>query len=323
MAQDIFAITLKEKSVKLDAATRRGKLTFSVGNTLADRAVKARAQAVPSGGTKAEWLKTAPETQVLPPSTTQQVTVEIAAPEEVAAGSYGFVLRVADDDRPDDYASSGPPASFEVGARPVKPPTPWKKWLLVALVALVVLGGGAWVLVCKVFGKCGTTALAFGEDCVMDDPAAKPCGNELVCAALPTTGATCRRVGGVACAHPTDCASLWCKKTHKCSPENGACTTEPDPSGDPPCVPAEHFVCVGDPGKQLCRKKNGESCTVEAAALCATTYCNGTVCAPPPVPCGLECPRLQHCVSSPSPHCELREFPMILHPDFKVRRILP
>jgi len=255
MAEDTFAITPREKAIKLDAS-RKGRLIFSVSNTL-QRQLKARASAEPEEKAKREWLKVQPEIQTLPPGGAEVFTVEIQVPPEAPAGSYRMHLVVVDDDKPDDFASVGPSASFEVPPAVAPQPPQWRKWLLIALGALVVLGGGGYLL-CRLFGACGgSKGQGLHQSCKADDPK-QSCAQGLKCAPLPSEFLECRLAPDSKCSNDSDCTSFWCKNG-KCSRDDGVCANDADCRAE--------FTCKAN----ICLKRDNQPC--DAPEVCAGGFC--------------------------------------------------
>jgi hypothetical protein len=261
MPTDIFAITAKQTSVQLDAKTRTGSLVFSVANTL-DRAVKTRASAKMEGDAKATF-KVHPDTTTLNPRETQdfkvEITVDIAVLAETAAGSYGVKLVVVDDDKPDDFSSTGPVAKFGVTTEMVKPFPP--RWLWIVIAAAVALGlatAGYFII------RPDPTLRALHDQC----DAGPACGAGLKCSPLSGESLECRRDPKEKCQNNSECSSYWCRDG-ACSLDDGSCTGPQD------C--RSNFTCTAS---KVCGQNNGEPCS--QSQLCASGFCGQGICTPPP-----------------------------------------
>jgi hypothetical protein len=138
-----FAITTPSPSLRLKVPGQ-GEHAFTVTNALG-RPVRVRAQVVPEGQTRGEWLDIAESTERdLPPDGTLQFTVKVALPPAAPEGQYAFHLVVVDVANPDEMFSTGPTVAFQL----VRPPPPKKKplpkWPFLvgaAVLALLILVG--------------------------------------------------------------------------------------------------------------------------------------------------------------------------------------
>src|SRR5882672_9303289 len=143
MPIDLFIIVSKGKNqIALDKATRKGTLVFSVTNNLT-RDVKMRASATAQKQVEAT-LTVQPENAVLRSKETTSVSVDIAATDKAAVGSYPIELQAWDNEAPNEYSSKGPVATFEVLPQEERR-SKWP-WILVVVGGLIVVGLGSWLL---------------------------------------------------------------------------------------------------------------------------------------------------------------------------------
>ncbi|HEY2028931.1 MAG TPA: hypothetical protein VGH20_06950 [Myxococcales bacterium] len=271
MPSDIFAITAKESGKKLDTQTRQGTLAFTVANTQ-DRAVKARATAKADAGSNAS-VKVDPETVWLNPHESKDFKVSITVPGATPGGPYGVKLSVVDEDAPDEFASTGPSASFEVPPKPVDPGGRFRWWWVAIPVGVIALGAAAYI----VFHDKGKK---LHEACKQDDQSAK-CEATLACVELSGSSKECRLAGKEKCKNDADCASYWCHGG-TCSADDGKCSAATD------CRQPD-FMCT----EGFCLAVNGMNCS--DASNCQSHYCDG-VCKPPPVTCS--CPKNEVCFAN-------------------------
>ena len=124
-----------------------GSIVFTVNNKSGE--VRSGTLSVQvAGQSKAEWFKIDGERERgFDPANSETVTIKIAVPGGVAAGSYPFRLRVVAVNDPDNDHTDGPATTVEVPAPPVPPDKkgiPVWVWIVGALVLLAVIGGLAW-----------------------------------------------------------------------------------------------------------------------------------------------------------------------------------
>jgi len=273
---DIFAITAKEMSTKLNPDTRKGSLVFSVANTL-DRVVKARASAKAEGEAKATF-KVQPDAVSLNPRESKVFTVDITVPKETAAGSYGVKLIVVDEDAPDDFYSTGPVAKFEVPAVVINGGGPPKwLWIVLAAAVAIIIGVAAYFIfrpkpLPPPPPPPPPHARQLHDPCLAaaTDPE-HACDTGLKCAHLRADSMECRREPTAACQHDADCSSFWCAN-NKCSKEDGACNGPQD-------CPDKSSCTVN----KICRSNNEQRCVQSEA--CASGFCLGGFCKPMPSAC--------------------------------------
>jgi hypothetical protein len=135
-----FTITAATNTMRLDD-TRQAQTTFTVFNN-SGRSMRGRARISPQDPASEPWLTLAGEAERdLPIAGAQQYVVKLAVPPGAPAGSYPFRLDMVGTENPDEEFSQGPTVTFEVPApAPVKKPFPI--WIpIVAVVALLVVGG--------------------------------------------------------------------------------------------------------------------------------------------------------------------------------------
>lgn len=137
-----FAITAATSTVALDTG-RRSEIAFTVSN-ISGRPLRGRARIVPLEGATAGWLTLVGEAERdFTLAGTQQFVVQVAVPQEVAAGRYLFRLDVVGVDNPDEEFTEGPGVTFTVPPPPEKKKFPW--WIIavavgvLALIAIVVI----------------------------------------------------------------------------------------------------------------------------------------------------------------------------------------
>jgi hypothetical protein len=286
MPADIFAITAKEMSTRLNPDTRRGSLVFSVANTL-DREVNARASARAEGDAKASF-KVQPESVLLKPREAKVFTVDIAVPKETAPGSYGVKLIVVDDEKPDELFTTGPVAKFEVPA-PVVPngPPPTWLWIVLAAALVLIIGVAAYFIFRPKPPPPPPPAQQLHESCLVAAAATVDpthfCGTGLKCVQLRGDSMECRREPEVACKEDSECSSYWCRDK-KCSKDDGSCKDQQDCRGP--------FTCTAN---KVCRQNNGQACT--QSELCASGFCAAGTCQDPPSPCQPPCGPKQFCMT--------------------------
>ncbi len=141
-----FTITTPSTTAKLDA-NRKASVAFTVTNA-SIQPLKGRARVVVLDGAKPEWLAVDGDAErAFASSGTQQYAVQINVPATAPAGKYKFQLKVVGVANPDEQYGESDQVAFEV-PQPVKPsvPLPMWIWIVAALVALLVLGGGGFAL---------------------------------------------------------------------------------------------------------------------------------------------------------------------------------
>ena len=149
MPTRIFAITAARETVTLDNEGR-AEVSFTASNT-GSKSIAGRAKLVPLGSAKAAWLSLEGEQERnFAKSEAHQLTVHIAVPPGTPVGKYSFRLNIISVENPDDEFTEGPSVSFEVKELTVaQAPARKFPWWIVAIAAVVVLGGGliAWLLI--------------------------------------------------------------------------------------------------------------------------------------------------------------------------------
>ena len=161
-----FTITTASTTAKLDA-TRKAQVAFTATNA-SSQPLKGRARVVPLGNAKAEWFAVDGDAErPFAAGGTQQYTVRINVPASAAPGKYTFQVKMTAPVNPDELYGEGPQVSFEVLKPPVKTtPIPWM-WIIIAVVALLVMGGGGFVAFQIISSKATASAdpptLAFGS----------------------------------------------------------------------------------------------------------------------------------------------------------------
>jgi hypothetical protein len=133
----VFVITTTTSELRLDGS-RKGQVTYTVTNTTQQN-LRARADVVPEANAQKSWFTVVDPERDAPIGSTQQFTVQVAVPGDVAHGSYRFRLDVADPQNPDELSGEGPWTTLVVPAPPPPPrPLPWR-WILIAVGAVVLL----------------------------------------------------------------------------------------------------------------------------------------------------------------------------------------
>jgi beta-lactam-binding protein with PASTA domain len=149
MPTRIFAITAARETVTLDNQGR-AEVSFTASNT-GPKSIAGRVKLVPLGSTKAAWLSLEGEQERnFAKGEAHQLTVRIAVPPGTPVGKYSFRLNIISVENPDDEFTEGPSVSFEVKELAVaQAPARKFPWWIVAVAAVVVLGGGliTWLLI--------------------------------------------------------------------------------------------------------------------------------------------------------------------------------
>lgn len=150
-----FDITAVTTSTALDA-DRVGTAAFTVTNATA-ASIRGEAVVVPQPGAEGARYDIDRPSRHFDPGATESVTVEITAPPEMPAGTYGFQLRmILGGGIPEEQYDDGPVVRFAVVEAPPPPPPPpepkpkpgipWWVFALIAAVVLVVIGVVAYLL---------------------------------------------------------------------------------------------------------------------------------------------------------------------------------
>ena len=124
-----------------------GSVVFTVKNSSTDTC-EGRLSVVPLENSKKEWFAIDGDAERnVPPGQTTTATIKVSVPKEVAAGNYPFRLRAVAVNDPDNDHAEGPAATAKVpGAQPdVHHGIPWWVWLLIGLVVVALIGGGAYI----------------------------------------------------------------------------------------------------------------------------------------------------------------------------------
>lgn len=123
-----------------------GSAVYSVTNK-SSASCEGRLSVQVSGSSKAEWFTIDGERERnFDQGQTQTASVKISIPPEVPPGDYPFRLRaVAVSDPDNDHAEGAVTVVKLTGTQAPKPK--WWIWILVALVALAIIGGIVWYLV--------------------------------------------------------------------------------------------------------------------------------------------------------------------------------
>lgn len=140
-----FAITVAANQVRLDSG-RRGEAVFTVFNATG-RMIRGRATLVALNPQAQSWLSLVGDAERdFAAAEAQQYAVQCVVPPTAPAGSYSVRLNMVGVEDPDEYFAEGPTITFEVPAAEVSArPFPW--WIVVVgVVALLVLGAGAALL---------------------------------------------------------------------------------------------------------------------------------------------------------------------------------
>jgi hypothetical protein len=134
-----FNVTAATNDVQL-SASRQGGVALTISN-ISGKPQQGRVSIAALDSTKATWLSVAGGAdRAFPVGGTQQVTIQIAVPNDAAPGHYTFRPDVVSVQNPDEDSTQGPTLAFEVPPPP--PPDggakiPW--WVFAAIAAVVVL----------------------------------------------------------------------------------------------------------------------------------------------------------------------------------------
>jgi hypothetical protein len=175
-----FDITAVTNSIELDK-TRMGQAAFTVTNATG-ASIRGDAVVVPGPGAETAKYEVDEPSRHFGPGSTDQLTVKVTAPAEMAAGTYGFNLRMLlGGGVPEEQFDDGPTVKYTVAKveepvpipqPPPKKPFPW--WIVAvigAVIAIVVIGGivayiatrpsnGTLVVITQVINDDGRTASA-------------------------------------------------------------------------------------------------------------------------------------------------------------------
>lgn len=145
-----FNITAVTNSIELDAS-RTGQAAFTVTNATS-ASIGGDAVVVPEPGADAAKYDIDEPSRHFGPGATDQLTVKVTAPAEMAPGTYGFHLRMLlGGGVPEEQFDDGPTVKYTVAKveeppppiqPPPKKPFPW--WIvavIVAVIAIIVIGG--------------------------------------------------------------------------------------------------------------------------------------------------------------------------------------
>lgn len=139
-------VELKRGGDPKKPAPATGSAVYSVTNK-STASCQGRLSVQVSPASKAEWFTIDGDRERnFDAGQTQTASVKINIPPEVAAGDYPFRLRVVSISDPDNDHAEGAVTVVKLSG-PQKPPSKWWIWLLVALIALAVIGGIVWYLV--------------------------------------------------------------------------------------------------------------------------------------------------------------------------------
>jgi hypothetical protein len=132
-----FNVTATTNDVSLNAS-RQGSVALTIAN-ISGKPQQGRVSIAALDSTKATWLSVGggPD-RAFPVGGAQQVTIQIAVPNDAAAGHYTFRPDVIAVQNPDEDSTQGPILAFEVPAPPPPPPVePWWKthWPILAAAA--------------------------------------------------------------------------------------------------------------------------------------------------------------------------------------------
>jgi hypothetical protein len=140
----IADIQITPPVLSLDQATRQGRFRVQVANQLG-RDGRLEMSLIPVGDTKPDWLRVDDKFRQLALKKDEMAVFEVAVavPSDAAPGTYGFKIRCADDLDPVNVWVDSEPRDFVVAALVAKPtPAARKKWMLIAAVGAVLIGGG-------------------------------------------------------------------------------------------------------------------------------------------------------------------------------------
>jgi hypothetical protein len=175
-----FNVTAVTTSIELDA-TRTGQAAFTVTNATS-ASIRGDAVVMPEPGAETAKYDIDEPSRHFGPGATDQLTVKVTAPAEMAAGTYGFRLRMLlGGGVPEEQFDDGPTVKYTVSKieePPPPPPPPPKKpfpwWIvavIVAVIAIIVIGGivafvvtrpktGTIVVITRVINDNGRSAAA-------------------------------------------------------------------------------------------------------------------------------------------------------------------
>src|SRR4029450_10443622 len=113
-----LAITASTNVVQLDP-TRHGETSFTVSNASGHQ-LRARVNLVPVAPAQVGWFSIVGDSERdYPINGTQQYTIKVAVPQDVATGRYTFRLDAINVANPDEDAVQGPAVALEVTSAPV------------------------------------------------------------------------------------------------------------------------------------------------------------------------------------------------------------
>ncbi len=147
MAHSVFTITAPTDMVHLDYKNH-GEVAFTVTNT-SGRGLRGRGRIVPQNPAQAGWTKIGGEPERdFAVNGTQQFTVSVDVPKDVTPGKYSFRFDAVSVALPDEEYTQGPTIAFQVQPLPTPKPS-FPLWLIpiLAILVLVIIGGGIWLIV--------------------------------------------------------------------------------------------------------------------------------------------------------------------------------
>ena len=127
-----------------------GSAVYSVTNTSSESVV-GRLSVKVTGAAKAEWfLIDGDRERTFDPGETQTATVKVRFPPDVAEGDYPFRLRAVAVNDPDNDHAEGPATIARLGPGAIVYRKSWLwLWILLAVLALLLIGGGIWYAVTR------------------------------------------------------------------------------------------------------------------------------------------------------------------------------
>lgn len=143
-----FDITTASTSVPIDDTTRKGVASYAVKN-VCGRPLRGEArlesnqpQLLEAGK---EWIKIdGSQFRDFSTDGSEQFTVQIAAPMQAPAGTYGFWIKMIGIENPDEMTDVGPNVNFSLKDLPKPPPwwkkLPWWVWAIAGGVLLLIIG---------------------------------------------------------------------------------------------------------------------------------------------------------------------------------------
>jgi hypothetical protein len=162
-----FAITTATNSVFLDD-NRQVRAHITVSNT-SGRTLRGRAIVKAENPTVEKWLDIEGDVaRSFAVAGTEQYTIRVDVPDDAPAGNYSFHLDMVGEERPDEQYAEGPTLTFEVPEPAEAADQGFPRTLVLAIAALLVIGGGFLIYQLLPTGTTGNNGLS-GPDTVQGE----------------------------------------------------------------------------------------------------------------------------------------------------------